>query len=193
MATRLGGVSKVLLMVFVFVLGAGSTLFVIRLPDILPDSAATAPAFLDAPAVEVESPPEPMISLVRNDAVASNAAPESANWDVVVFPPIAASEEAAGSKADAVVETPDLFVPTGNSLSPTVPDMAPPDAMAGCDTPPPIPPIPPMPLPLLAVSPTSAAPAALAPTPVFVPATSTRAPVVVTGTSSARSVSGSER
>jgi beta-lactamase regulating signal transducer with metallopeptidase domain/biopolymer transport protein ExbD len=128
MATRLGGVSKVLLTVFVFALGAGSTLFVIRLPDFLPETGATAPAFLDAPPVVVESEPEPMISLVRNDAVASTA--ESANWDVVVFPPIAASEEAAASKADAVVEIPDLFVPTGNSLPSTVPDVAPPDAFA---------------------------------------------------------------
>ncbi len=127
MATRLGGVSKVLLMVFVFALGVGSTLFVIRLPDILPDHGETAPAYLDG-RVEVETQPEPMISLVRNDAVASTA--DSANWDVVVFPPIAATEEAAASKADAVVEAPDLFVPTANSLPPATPDVAPPDAFA---------------------------------------------------------------
>jgi biopolymer transport protein ExbD len=127
MATRLGGVSKVLLMVFVFALGAGSTLFVIRLPDILPDHGETAPAYLDG-RVEVETQPEPMISLVRNDAVASTA--DSANWDVVVYPPIATSEEAAASSADAVAKTPDLFVPTENSLPPTVPDVAPLDAFA---------------------------------------------------------------
>ena len=131
MATRLGGVSKVLLMVFVFALGVASTLFVIRLPDILPESRATAPAVSDAEPVAVDSRSERTISLVRHDAGASMGTSEPANWDVVVFPPIATSDEAAAAKADVAEESADLFVPTGNSLPPTVPDLAPPEAFAG--------------------------------------------------------------
>jgi beta-lactamase regulating signal transducer with metallopeptidase domain/biopolymer transport protein ExbD len=128
MATRLGGVSKVLLMVFVFALGVVSTLFVFR-ASVFPKFDQSVETFLDSEPLPVDAPSEPMISLVRNDAVASNAIPKSANWDVVVFPPVAAPGEAADLKAYAV-ESAEPVIPGEGALPPSVSDAAPPDAIA---------------------------------------------------------------
>lgn len=99
MATRLGSASKLLLVVFVFALGAGSMLFVICLPEMLPDARAAARQYLDGDVPEssvatvslAQYPAplrEPQVHSTAVD-VAAGVAPESmpvlssaADWSV---------------------------------------------------------------------------------------------------------------